>query len=540
MKLSKIYILAAMILCFSSCKKWLDINEDPANPQVATGEVLLSPIQYQMANNVANDYRFVFKYVQFWANQNADPNWEKHAYESGSDNGGSIWRMTYFNLGKNLELMIQDGVDNGKYSFAGIGYAIKAWAYQMTTDYHGPIILDQALDDERISYNYQDQPEVYEKVREWARMALFYLDKADAKDYSSVLSGISGDQIYKGDRGKWKKFVYGLLALQYSHLRNKAEFTSAYADSVVKYVDLSFANESESATVNFNGSNAAESNIFGPSAGLITSTASTSITMGRVTQTIVDLLSGGMRSNTPRADTLKNTTTFATTSVDPRLPRMIAPNTDSVYRGVIPTYGDPNTTKKIPHVLGSVAAPYPGKYIFADKARFPIMTYSQLQFAKAEALFVKGQTGPAHAAYIKGIEGHMDFVNRYGLWQGAAATAPPITAQQITAYKASSDVAQTPADLTIADIMGQKFVAQWGWAGLEQWNDLRKYHYDTTVFKTYYLISGSEIDTRNLNKLVYRVRPRYNSEYIWNRTELDKWGGLNGDYHTYELWFSKP
>jgi hypothetical protein len=512
MKLIKISFACLLLTTFSSCKKWLDINSDPANPQVATGEVLIAPIQFQMANNLANDYRFLFKYVQYWANQNADPNWEKHGYEPGSDNAGSIWRMTYFNLGKNLELMI------------------KAWTFQMTTDYHGPIILNEAFDDTKLFFTYQDQPEVYAKVREWCYLALAYLDMADAKDYSSVLSGISGDQLYKGDRNKWKKFVYGLMALQFSHLRNKAQFPTAYADSVIKYVDLSFANSTEDATVYFNSSNAAESNPFGPSQGLITSTSTVSITMGRVTQPIVNYLTGGVRG-TPAIS--------PTTSLDPRLTRMMAANTDGVYRGVVPTYGDPSTVKRIPHVLGSVAAPYLGRYLFHDKARFPIMTYSQLQFAKAEALLVKSKMQEAFDAYIKGIEGHMDFVNLYGLNNGTTPSTA-ITAAQIAAYKASSEVAQTPAQLTIADIMGQKFIAQWGWAGLEQWNDLRKYHYDPAIFRQYYIISGSEIDTRNLGKLAYRVRPRYNSEYVWNRDELAKWGGLNGDYHTYETWFSQP
>jgi len=538
MKLLKVLVVCLLFFFISGCKKYLDINTDPANPQVATGEVLLAPMEFQMANNVANDYRFLFKYVQYWANQNADANWEKHYYEVASDNGGSIWRMVYFNFGKNLELMIEDGIKNQKNSFAGIGYAIKAWGYQMATDYHGPIILDQALDDQRLFFNYNDQPEVYAKVREWAHLAIQYLSEGDAKDYSTFLAGVSGDQIYKGDRSKWKKFVYGLLALQFSHLRNKAEFPTAYADSVVKYTDLSFTDESEDATVFFNASNSAESNPFGPTFGLITSTATTSITMGRVTQPIVSLLSGGVRGTPTKPDTLKSNTLGTTTSKDPRLMRMMAPSPDSVYRGVIPTQGDINTVKRIPHVLGSVAAPYPGKYIFADKARFVLMTYSQLQFAKAEALFVQNKKAEAYAAYIKGIDGHMDFVNRYGLTMGTT-TAPAITPSQITAYKTSSEVAQTAADLTIADIMGQKFIAQWGWAGLEQWCDLRKYHYDPNVFRTYYQLTGSEIHTNNGGKLAYRFRPRYNSEYVWNKDELARWGGLDISYHTYELWFSK-
>src|SRR5829696_2792364 len=106
MKFLEISIFSFAILAFVGCKKWLDINTDPANPQVATGEVLISPIQFQMANNLANDYRFLFKYIQYWGNQGTDANWEKHGYQAASDNAGSLWRMTYFNLGKNLELMI--------------------------------------------------------------------------------------------------------------------------------------------------------------------------------------------------------------------------------------------------------------------------------------------------------------------------------------------------------------------------------------------------------------------------------------------------
>jgi hypothetical protein len=523
MKRIQIVFLFSVLLATAGCKKWLDINSDPANPQIGKGEALISPITFQMANNLQNDYRGLFKYVQYWGNQAADVEWEKHGYTPASDFGGSIWRMTYVNLGPNLELMIKDGEENGKWSFAGIGYAIKAWAYQITTDYHGPIILDEAFDKSKLTFHYQDQPEVYEKVRVWAAKALEYLDKTDDGDYTAVLAGPSGDLMYGGNRAKWKKFVYGLLAQQYSHLVNKPNFATTYADSVVKYVDLSFADATEDATVYFNASNAAESSGWGINPALITGAA-----YGRLMQPVVSLLTGGVRG-TP--------TTNPKTSTDPRLTRMInyCP-TDSIYRGITPTYGDGNSVKRIPHVLGTVAAPFPGKYIFADKARFPIMTYSQLQFAKAEAMFIKGNKAGAHAAYLKGIEGHIQFINLYGLNGGGVA----ITTAQKSDYLASSEVAQTSADLTLADIMQQKYIAQWGWGGLEQWCDLRKYHYDPVIFKTYYQLSTSEFYTTNNSRYAYRVRPRYASEFTWNRVELQKWGGLDADYHTKEMWFSLP
>lgn len=522
MKLNKIIIACSAVLLFSSCKKWLDINEDPANPQVATGEVLISPIQAQMANNIARDSRFVGKYVQFWGNQSANDTWERHGYVSDiTDVSGDIWRMVYFNLGRNLELMIEDGIKNEKYAFAGIGYAIKAWAYQMGTDYHGPMILDEVFDETKYVYNYNDQPDVYNKVREWANLSLEYLNKTGGKDLTSVLAGASGDQIYKGDLNKWRKFVYGLLALHYSHLRNKPEFATRYADSVIKYADLSFANANDDAMVFHNASVTAENNPLN---------TLTNTTAYRVGDPIVALLTGGVRG-TRESDTLKSNTTGATTSVDPRLSRMIAPSADSVYRGVVATDGDPNASNK--RAVPSLS----GKYVFNDKARFPLMSYSQIQFAKAEAAFVKSNSALAHEAYLNGIRGHMAFVNNIlTSWAGT----PVITNAEITAYLASSEVAPNPGELTLQDIMLQKYIAQWGWAAIEAWSDLRKYDYSTNIFKYYYVPTITELWPDNKGKLAHRVRPRYNSEYVWNKGTLEKFGALELDYHTQKMWFSLP
>ncbi len=522
--------MVAVMATMGSCKKYLDINTNPVNPQVPKAEYLLAPIIFQMANGTSQDYCQIFKVVQYWGATSTDDNiWERHGYVAASDAAGVIWRMTYINLGLNLEDMIKDGIDNQKYEYVGIGYAIKAWAYQMTTDMHGPIILDRAFDPGLLAFPYQDQPDVYARVREWSKLSLQYLDKKSPADYSAKLRSTSGDNIYSGDMTKWKKFVYGLLALQYSHLVNKPEFNTSYADSVIKYTDLSFANTTEDPTIFFTASNASDGNPFGPSGGLVTATNN-----GRVLQPIVSLLTGGVRG-TASIDT--------TASTDPRLTRMLSTisATSTVYRGNIPSKGATGTLA--PNVLGLITTgtTYTGKYIFADKARYPLMSYAQLQFAKSEALFLKGDKPAAYTAYIGAIRAHMSFVNTYGRngVTGISNTPDPaITDAEISTYLASKEVAQTPADLTIADIMQQKYIAQWGWAGLEQWCDLRKYHYRADVFRTYYQLSSTELYANNNGKFAYRFRPRYNSEYAWNATELAKWGALNSDYMTKETWFS--
>lgn len=532
MKYHKIIIFALVLLGTTSCKKWLDVNSDPATPQKAKAEYLLSPIIYQMANNTATDNRIIFKYTQDMFGQDITSfttAWEKHGYQTNSDIGGSMWRMVYLNFGPNLEDMIKDAEATNKWTYAGIGYAIKAWGFQLLTDAHGPVILDEAFR-EQLQFKYQDQPEVYARVREWSQKALECFTKTDEVGVSVLLAGVSGDQMYKGDRVKWRKFIYGLLAQQYSHLVNKVEFRTQYADSVVKYVDLSFSAATDDATINFAGATGADSNPFSQNFGMYTVTATTAPTYGRVSQNIVSLLTGGIRG-TAAID--------PKTSTDPRLTRMINPvPSTGVYRGAFPFNGTATT----PHILGAlsgtVLAPFPGKYLYANAARYPIMSYAQLQFAKAEALWWKGNANGAFTAYVNGIKGHMDFINLYG--RNGNPAAPVITQVEIDDYLKTTEVAQNSASLTISDIMQQKYIAQWGWAGMEQWSDLRKYHYSSSVYRTYKQLETGDFYDRNLGRYAYRLRPRYASEYIWNRDELEKWGGLYGNYHTFETWSNLP
>lgn len=538
MKYIKIICLIALLFTGSGCKKWLDVNSDPATPQTTQPEFLLAPIIARMAIDYATDYRdATSKLTQQLGSQAARSLFETHGFSSG-DAGGMMWRFVYVDAGLNLEEMITKSEARGANGLAGIGYAIKAWGYQMLTEMHGPVVLDEAFKDQ-LTFKYQDQPEVYAKVREWCNLALISLNKPDVGDYTTVLR--NNDFLFAGDKTKWKKFVYAILAQQYSHLTNKPEFGSRYADSVVKYVNLSFASSAEDATIGFSGASSADANPLSVTGGFLGAVGN-----GIIGQPIVSYLTGGVRG-TP--------TTNPTSSIDPRLTRMInpmvtptVPATNGVYRGVIATKGDIPTTKTIPFAYGTAvptaSAPFPGKYIFGqglatvDKSRMPLFTYSQLQFAKAEALFLKGDMGGAYTAYRNGITGHMDFVNLYG--RNGVTVAPVITTAEITAYMTSSEVAQNAGELTMADIMGQKYIAQWGWAGQEQWTDLRKWHYDPAIFKQFRQLEASEFFLSTIQRYAYRLRPRFNSEYMWNKTELEKWGAHLATYTNEEMWFSLP
>ena len=70
--------------------------------------------------------------------------------------------------------------------------------------------------------------------------------------------------------------------------------------------------------------------------------------------------------------------------------------------------------------------------------------------------------------------------------------------------------------------MSQKYIAQWAWGHNELWMDMRRYHYtDIDPASGSQVLPGLRRRRTNLypdngGKIVQRIRPRYNSEYVWN------------------------
>ena len=87
----------------------------------------------------------------------------------------------------------------------------------------------------------------------------------------------------------------------------------------------------------------------------------------------------------------------------------------------------------------------------------------------------------------------------------------------------------------------------YGWGVIETWVDLRRFHYTDLdpanglqVYRDFAPPSGTDLFPDNFGRLVYRARPRYNSEYLYNVAELNRLSAFALDYHTKECWFSKP
>jgi Starch-binding associating with outer membrane len=507
MKKIKYILLVFTALTFGSCKEYLDINVDPSNPQVAEGYALLPPIFAQMSRGEQFDGRYAGQYAQVWSSTAASNTWDLHSYIAGSDAGGEKWRSHYFSIGLNVDLIIADALPKKKYDYIGAVQAIRAWSWQSTTDWHGEMILKQAWEPNRYVFDFDSQEDVYAEVVRLSTEALDNLNKTG----DGVGTLARGDKVYGGNVDKWKKFVYANLARNANHLSNKSTYSP---DKVIEYCDKAMASNADNFNVQNLGSSTTDANFFGP--------LRDNLQVYRQTDFSISLMDGRVFNGV----------------VDPRLPLMFTASLDGVYRGLIPGSSDPNATpidnpKRVPILWGVQPSLLvgktpnditPGKYIYKNNAPFPIITYSEIQFIKAEAAFKKGDKVMALDAYKKAIAAHFDYVG--------------VSAVDKNTFLASKAVKQTGADLTLSDIMCQKFISMYAHGNLETWVDLRRYKYDPIVYTG--LTLPRALATENNGKTVQRVRPRYNSEYVWNRASLDKFGGNDPDYHTKELWFVKP
>lgn len=497
MKTLKISFLLVLVFWMVGCDGYLDINEDPSNPQVAEGYVVLPAVLAAMVRGEAFDSRYVGQYVQYWGSASAGDNWDRHGYVAGSDAAGEKWRQHYWNVGLNIDVILDDANAKGLWDYAGAAKAIRAWSWQTTTDYHGEMILKQAWEPNRYVFDYDSQEEVYAEVVRLCEDALKDLARTDGPKTLS-----RGDLVYKGDTDKWTRFVYAILARNAHHLSNKPSYNP---DKVIEYVDKSLRNNADNFDVPHNTSTSTESNFFGPLRN----------NMGnfRPANYFVTLLDG----------------TVFNKVVDPRLPLMLTASPDGVFRGVLPASGDPNNVannmRRIPNLWGALGvAPATGKYIFDNGTAHSLVTYMELQFIKAEAAFRKNDKATAFTAFQNGVNASLDYVK--------------VPAAAKTTYLTSAALPQNADALKLSDIMLQKYIALFGHGHLETWVDMRRFNYDPNVYTGFSLPTSLFPD--NSNKTAQRVRPRFNSEYVWNREALDKIGALLPDYHTLPLWFTKP
>ncbi|MEG0851753.1 MAG: SusD/RagB family nutrient-binding outer membrane lipoprotein, partial [Flavobacterium sp.] len=193
MKNIKTYIAAlGLVATMISCNDLEDINVNPSFPVDVSAPALMSPIEQQMAVGLQFDNRCLGRYTQNFSTATAGAvgsEWDRFGYQSNSDTGGEIWKMAYFSIGLNLTKLQEKAVSEQRHDITGIAKVIRAWSWQVATDYHSELINFDQVFTSRLSFDYVPQEQVYAEVVRLLNEGLIDLNRTDGSVSQTYTAG---------------------------------------------------------------------------------------------------------------------------------------------------------------------------------------------------------------------------------------------------------------------------------------------------------------------------------------------------------------
>lgn len=450
----------AVAILTAGCKKMLDINDDPSRltPEQANLPGLLGSTAQFTATSFFNVGQYGNTYPQYLAGNNAyEANID--AYNPyGFDN---IWESAYRDAMPNLKDMIARAEAQGAPQYAGIGKLLLALNLMQSTDIWGDLPYSEAFQGAtNPSPKYDPQQNIYNtSLKQLLDGAVSDLEKPVPAN--TALQVGTTDLFYGGIIANWIKAAYGARARYYIHLsvKDPANLAKAAADA-----NKSFTVADRTGTADLQLKYTSEkpspwyTNLGLPVAGS---------KQHRPSYFIVNLMNG---------------TGYYPGLIDPRLPKLFD-------NGGLPTYvGRPVGALSTEPGVSLANTQITDKTYYGGKTSpVVVLSYAEVQFIKAEALFSTNKQ-LAYDAYLEGIKSNM-------LKLGA-------TPGEVDAYTGpASPVAKGAANITITDIMLQKYIALF--LQMETWTDMRRYQYSTTVYP------GLRPPVKNLLGTGYVQRAKY-------------------------------
>src|SRR3954470_8212172 len=220
--MKKIIIIFLISGLFSSCKKYLDVNNTPNNPLSVPPTTLLPTttvtIAFANANDLDRAASALVQHIAGVANQTAA--YDVYNLDGAFDNQ---WNFEIYNGAiNNLQILI-DQYSTESPAYSGIAKLEMAYAFSMATDLWGDIPYSQAGQGLKFETPQFDKVEdIYQGSS--AVTSLFDLVKsglADLDKTSKFKPGAKDDIVYGGDLTKWKRMGNTLLlkfAIQISNV----------------------------------------------------------------------------------------------------------------------------------------------------------------------------------------------------------------------------------------------------------------------------------------------------------------------------------
>jgi len=449
-KIIKYTFLFIVLMSFTSCKKWLDVNQSPNAVLTAPLPQVLTSAQVQLGFNMGSDVaRFSSILAQQFAGQ-GQAGVQTREYMGyliqPTDVNNTFRGQFYAGVLADLEAIIKDAEGTSPY-YAGIAKILKAYTFHILVDLWGDLPYTEALKGATLT-----QPK-YDKSDAIYATLFILLDEGIANLNAPSSKFIPGndDVIYLGNRGRWRTLAYTLqmrLALRYPD-------KVARMDAILAKAGATFMSANAD---NFQCAFQATSLIAGRENPIH------QFEIRRVDQyfpsaTVVNLMN---------------------TKSDPRRRWYFTPTAGTTFIGAPNDYAATSSTIFNPpsnvvfsrmHIFmrgdstGTATTPARGRVdTYSGSAPVRMFTFAEYQFIRAEYLFAKGQTANAQIALQAGITASMQMAN-----------VPPAS---IAAYIATNGTLNATTELR--QIIEEKYVANYGVA-VEPWSDWRRTNFPALV-----------------------------------------------------------
>ncbi len=449
------FMIGAIGFGFTGCKKFLDVNQNPNNPDNADPNLLLPTVEAAIGQVVGNNFQITGSfYAQYWTQSTFASQYkttDQYALTNVAFDGA--WSNIYRRALVNSYLIINNP-QTSAYT-KGITYILQAYTYQVATDAFGDIPLTQALQGNGYgSPKYDSQQMVYDSV-------FNFIDKGVAllKTPNGVSPG-SQDIVFQGDADKWVAFANTLKLRAYLRIANKDINKSKAGIAALYQSSATFLTTDASIKYNSTGGN--ENPLYNEM-----------VALGK-TQNLV-------ASATAVRSMLANN--------DPRLKKFYdpVPNSGSDTIAYIPQGSyQINVNKKVSIPTTLVA----GNPLDQASALVPVklISASESYFLQAEAVARGFASGDVNALFTNGIN--------------ASFTATGLTAADATTYIAGAKdakIAGAPQDTVVKRIITQKYYAMNGTQGFEAWTEYRRTGYpDFLIFSKASILGAGQRPQRFL------------------------------------------
>ena len=433
MKKVSIILLSGLVL-FTSCKKFLDVNNTPNNPTTVPASTILPntliALGFANSNDLNRATSALMQHIAGVANQTAA--YDVYALDGAFDNQ---WNFEIYNGAiNNLQILI-DQYSNTSPAYSGVAKMEMAYAFSMATDLWGDVPYSQA--GQGLKYEsplFDKVQDIYQGNSASGIVSLFDLVKSGLADLDKPTvfkPSAKDDIVYAGDLTKWKRMGNTLL-LKFAIMLTNAN--PALAKSTIQ--DVITGN-------NFINANNLDFEVpFGSTVG----NQNPIYSFNYVNRTGDQMLSTRLLN---LVKSLNDTVRLAKFFTKPT--------------GVFTSF-DNGSTAAAPAL--ATRSQY-GNYLIGTTGNAPIrlLTNFQVNFILAEAALVLGTPGNANTLYQAGITASMQKVGM----------TPAEIANYFTTNPTIVTLTGTP-DQQLQQIITQKYIA-WIGNGIEAFNDYRRTGY---------------------------------------------------------------